>query len=59
MPKILVLHGPNLNLLGQRETQHYGDETLEAIDQRLAAQGKAAGVPVESFQSNAEAFSLK
>lgn len=55
MPKILVLHGPNLNLLGQRETQHYGTDTLAAIDQRLVAQGQRAGVEVETFQSNAEA----
>ena len=55
MPKILVIHGPNLNLLGQRETQHYGRDTLAAIDTRLAARGKAAGVPVVTFQSNAEA----
>jgi 3-dehydroquinate dehydratase-2 len=55
MPKILVIHGPNLNLLGDRETQHYGHDTLEAIDRRLAEQGKQAGVRVESFQSNAEA----
>jgi 3-dehydroquinate dehydratase-2 len=55
MPKILVIHGPNLNLLGQRETQHYGRDTLESIDERLAAQGRAAGFTVETFQSNAEA----
>ena len=55
MPKILVIHGPNLNLLGQRETQHYGRDTLESIDARLVAQGQAAGVTVETFQSNAEA----
>lgn len=55
MPKILVIHGPNLNLLGQRETQHYGRDTLEAIDARLVAQGQAAGFAVETFQSNAEA----
>jgi 3-dehydroquinate dehydratase-2 len=55
MPKILVIHGPNLNLLGQRETQHYGRDTLQAIDERLVAQGRAAGVQVETFQSNAEA----
>lgn len=55
MPKILVIHGPNLNLLGQRETQHYGRDTLEAIDQRLVAQGSAAGFTVDTFQSNAEA----
>ena len=55
MPKILVLHGPNLNLLGERETQHYGNDSLEAIDKRLAAQGKAADMVVECIQSNAEA----
>lgn len=55
MPKILVIHGPNLNLLGQRETQHYGRDTLESIDERLIAQGRTAGFTVETFQSNAEA----
>jgi 3-dehydroquinate dehydratase-2 len=55
MPKILVIHGPNLNLLGQRETQHYGRDTLAAIDGRLVEQGKRAGVEVVTFQSNAEA----
>jgi 3-dehydroquinate dehydratase-2 len=54
MPKILVLHGPNLNLLGQRETQHYGHDTLEEIDRRLVARGTAAGAEVETLQSNAE-----
>ena len=54
MPKILVLHGPNLNLLGQRETRHYGTDTLESIDRRLAERGKRDGVEVETFQSNAE-----
>jgi len=55
MPKILVIHGPNLNLLGQRETQHYGRDTLEAINERLVAQGRTDGFTVETFQSNAEA----
>jgi len=55
MPKILVLHGPNLNLLGQRETQHYGNDTLEAIDQRLVELGRRGGFEVNAFQSNAEA----
>lgn len=54
MPTILVLHGPNLNLLGQRETHHYGHDTLQVIDQRLVAQGKAANVTVQTFQSNSE-----
>ena len=55
MPKILVIHGPNLNLLGQRETQHYGRDTLAIIDARLVERGKRAGVEVVTFQSNAEA----
>jgi len=54
MPTILVMHGPNLNLLGSRETEHYGSDTLPAIDQRLAEQGRKAGVTVQSFQSNSE-----
>lgn len=54
MPKILVLHGPNLNLLGQRETQHYGNDTLHSIDQRLVERGSREGVEVVTFQSNAE-----
>jgi len=51
---ILVLHGPNLNLLGVREPEHYGSDTLDAIDQRLTAHAKAAGVALASFQSNIE-----
>ncbi|MEK7836327.1 MAG: type II 3-dehydroquinate dehydratase [Pseudomonadota bacterium] len=51
---ILVLHGPNLNLLGVREPVHYGSDTLDAIDQRLAARAKVAGVAFASFQSNVE-----
>jgi 3-dehydroquinate dehydratase-2 len=54
MPKILVLHGPNLNLLGQRETHHYGHDTLQAIDQRMLEQGRVAGATVLTFQSNSE-----
>ena len=54
MPRILVLHGPNLNLLGQRETQHYGTDTLESIDRRLVERGKRDGVEVTTFQSNSE-----
>lgn len=52
--KILVVHGPNLNLLGTREPEVYGATTLAAIDQELSAIGQAAGVGVESFQSNHE-----
>lgn len=53
--KILVLHGPNLNLLGTREPEHYGRGTLADIDARLRKRAKAAGADLESFQSNAEA----
>jgi len=59
MPTLLVLHGPNLNLLGERETQHYGRDSLEAIDQRLRERGRRAGIEVETFQSNAEAALLE
>lgn len=52
--KILVLHGPNLNLLGVREPQHYGHDTLDSINQRLIEQGAKTGIKVEAFQSNAE-----
>ena len=54
MASILVLHGPNLNLLGTREPDQYGRATLADIDRRLAAAGAQAGHQVESFQSNAE-----
>ncbi len=54
MAKILVLHGPNLNLLGRREPEHYGRETLEAIDARLGELARADGHELESLQSNAE-----
>ncbi len=52
--KILVLHGPNLNLLGVREPEHYGRQTLADIDAALKEQGEAADIAVETFQSNAE-----
>lgn len=54
MPAILVLHGPNLNLLGQREPGLYGSDTLEAINQRLVAQAEQAGFMLACFQSNHE-----
>jgi 3-dehydroquinate dehydratase-2 len=54
MPKLLVLHGPNLNLLGDRETQHYGRDSLAQIDQRLRERARAAGIELETLQSNAE-----
>jgi len=54
MAKLLVLHGPNLNLLGTREPGVYGHTTLAQIDQALLAQAQGAGHAVESLQSNAE-----
>jgi len=51
---ILVLHGPNLNLLGLREPEHYGKATLSSINEALIAQAKLANVALETFQSNAE-----
>lgn len=51
---MLVLHGPNLNLLGTREPEIYGRETLAAINKRLVAAGRGAGVEVRCFQSNLE-----
>jgi 3-dehydroquinate dehydratase-2 len=52
--KILVLNGPNLNLLGTREPEHYGEETLEQIMARVRGQAEAAGSKLTDFQSNAE-----
>lgn len=54
MAKILVLHGPNLNLLGEREPGIYGPATLAEIDAALTTRAQAAGHALESFQSNAE-----
>jgi 3-dehydroquinate dehydratase-2 len=54
VPRILVLHGPNLNLLGVREPEIYGRTTLSDIHARLEARARAAGVRLESFQSNHE-----
>jgi 3-dehydroquinate dehydratase-2 len=52
--KILILHGPNLNLLGEREPEVYGRTTLAEIDAGLREQGAKRGATVESFQSNHE-----
>ena len=54
MPHILVIHGPNLNLLGQREPGHYGVDTLQSINQSLAELGSRHAVELSSFQSNHE-----
>ena len=51
---VLVVNGPNLNLLGSREPDRYGNDTLAAIENRLADQAKTAGARVTSFQSNSE-----
>ncbi len=54
MAKLLVLHGPNLNLLGEREPGIYGRTTLPAIDHALQIDAQSAGHTLESLQSNAE-----
>jgi 3-dehydroquinate dehydratase-2 len=54
MAELLVLNGPNLNLLGTREPDHYGRATLAEINARLSAQAQAAGHRIQFFQSNAE-----
>lgn len=54
MAKLLVLHGPNLNLLGTREPEVYGHATLAEIDADLARRAEVAGHTLESFQANAE-----
>ncbi len=52
---VLVVHGPNLNLLGMREPAHYGNATLADINDSLLDQAKQAGITLEAYQSNAEA----
>ncbi len=54
MFNLLVLHGPNLNLLGGREPQHYGHSTLANINQMLVKTAQTAGHNLTAFQSNAE-----
>lgn len=51
---VLVLHGPNLNLLGTREPEIYGRETLGAINRRLASSARAASMRLQAYQSNHE-----
>lgn len=51
---ILVIHGPNLNLLGMREPEVYGHLTLEDINQQLIAQAQNASISLNTFQSNWE-----
>ena len=52
--KILVMNGVNLNLTGEREVGHYGAETLDVINSRIAEKAKELGVEIEFFQSNHE-----
>ena len=54
MEKILVLHGPNLNLLGTREPEIYGRTTLDDVNQMIAARAKEAGIGADFLQSNHE-----
>jgi len=53
--KVIVLHGPNLNLLGQREPEHYGRLTLADIDSKLSEIAANSAIDLESYQSNSEA----
>jgi len=52
--RVLVIHGPNLNLLGTREPEHYGRVTLSDINMALARMAEGGGVDLETFQSNHE-----
>lgn len=54
MARLLLLHGPNLNLLGSREPEVYGRATLAQIDAELKAQAQASGHQLDSLQANAE-----
>jgi 3-dehydroquinate dehydratase-2 len=54
MKKVLFINGPNLNLLGKRENDVYGNETLQSINERIAAKAKDLGIEAAFFQSNSE-----
>ncbi|MFA5098265.1 MAG: type II 3-dehydroquinate dehydratase [Candidatus Margulisiibacteriota bacterium] len=54
MKKILIIHGPNLNLLGEREVDQYGNVTMDKINSGLAKLASELGVEIETFQSNVE-----
>lgn len=51
---VLVIHGPNLNMLGKREPEQYGTDTLEAVNNRLIDLGTKADIDIQTFQSNHE-----
>lgn len=59
MATILILHGPNLNLLGHREQEHYGKATLEKLDKRLKAIAINHGHETEHLQSNSESILIE
>jgi len=54
--KIIVIHGPNLNLLGKRDKSIYGSKTLEEINEKLKSKSRELDIEVEVFQSNHEGF---
>ena len=54
MKKIILIHGPNLNLLGKRDTKHYGDLTLAMLENAVKKEAKKLGISVTTFQSNYE-----
>ena len=56
MKKVLILHGPNLNLLGEREPEIYGTIALAEIDERLKEEGEQLGLTVQILQSNHEGY---
>jgi 3-dehydroquinate dehydratase-2 len=55
MPDLLVINGPNLNLLGTREPEHYGSDTLDSINDRLSKIAEKHDISIDNVQSNAEA----
>lgn len=54
MTKVLVINGPNLDLLGKRETDIYGEDTIDAINKELEERAKKEGIKIEFYQSNHE-----
>ena len=54
MKKVLVINGPNINMLGKRETDIYGSETMESINERLRSEALVLGCEVDFYQSNVE-----